>query len=291
MSKYRIKFFSSFCDSDNCKNVFERLCQTDLMDNYGEDKEIYITVDDNYTHAVIMNTDMPNLSIPKQNVIGMAFEPPLFLFNSHFLHFIEYAKKYIGKYCIGSTKLSSSLPEPFIEKYSYMWHITPPRTIPIKNKTMSMMVSHKNEAPGHKYRHVLVQAILNTNLDIDIYGNGCRYYNNLCDKRIRGDFKDDEPYENYDFHICIENFQTECYTSEKYTNAILWGTTPIYWGAAKIEETFQNITIPLSGNIQTDMKLLKSIIENPSEYKKVIDQSVVRPKMNILKNLDELFSM
>jgi hypothetical protein len=274
--------------------VFERVCQTDLMDNYGEDKEIYITTDDNYTHAVILNTGMPNLSIPKQNVVGLAFEPPLFLINSNFHHFIEYAKQNIGKYCIGSTNLSTSLPEPFIEKYSYMWHITPPRTIPIKTKTMSIMVSQKNMAPGHKYRHALVQAILNTNLDIDIYGRGCQYYNRLLDKRIKGEFTDDNLYkmfESYQFHICIENFQTASYTSEKYISPVLWGATPIYWGATQIEETFPGITIPLSGNIQTDMNLLKSIMENPSKYKKEIDQSAIRPKMNLLKNLDDLFSM
>jgi hypothetical protein len=78
MSKYRIRFFSSFCDSDNCKNVYERLCEVDLLDNYGPDKEIYITTGDDYTHAIIMNTTTPHIiqGIPKENVIGIAFEPP-----------------------------------------------------------------------------------------------------------------------------------------------------------------------------------------------------------------------
>jgi len=38
----KIKIFSSFCDSENCKNVYERLCETHLMPNYGKDNEIYI---------------------------------------------------------------------------------------------------------------------------------------------------------------------------------------------------------------------------------------------------------
>jgi hypothetical protein len=290
MSKYRIRFFSSFCDSENCKNVYERLCEVDLMDNYGPDKEIYITTDDDYTHAIIMNTAMPfenwNVNVTKEKVVGLAFEPPEFLKRvSGFDNFIKYANYRLSKYFIGSI---DGLPSPFISQYSFMWHITPPRTIPVKTRPMSIMVSEKMSAPGHKYRHSLVTAILQSNLNIDIYGRGCRYYS--CDSRLKGEFTDDEVYESYHFHICIENFQTQSYTSEKYTNSILWGTTPIYWGATDIESVFPNITIALSGHLEKDMHLLSDIILNPTQYKKTIVQEDIRPKMNLLKNLDNIFS-
>jgi hypothetical protein len=123
------------------------------MSNYGEDKDIYITNDDNYTHAIIMNTAMPNLTIPKENVIGLAFEPPLFLSQDvTFTQFIRYATSNISKYFIGS---NDGLPENFIQHYSYMWHITPPRTLPRKDKLMSIMISEKKQAPGHIFRHTL----------------------------------------------------------------------------------------------------------------------------------------
>jgi len=81
MSRYRIKFFSDFCDSLECKKKYERMCETYKMENYGEDKEIYITVDDDYTHVIILNTAMPrmNTNIQKKNVIGFAQEPIFFL--------------------------------------------------------------------------------------------------------------------------------------------------------------------------------------------------------------------
>jgi hypothetical protein len=47
-----------------------------------------------------------------------------------------------------------------------MWHITPLLMTPSKTNRMSIMVSNKNNAPGHKYRHKLVQAILQSNLPI-----------------------------------------------------------------------------------------------------------------------------
>ena len=58
------------------------------------------------------------------------------------------------------------------------------------------MVSRKNQAPGHIYRHYLVKEILKTNLPIDIWGNGCIYYKNIKDNRIKGDFKEIEPYKD-----------------------------------------------------------------------------------------------
>jgi hypothetical protein len=282
MSKFRIRFFCSFCDSENCKSVYERLCEVDKMDNYGPDKDIYIVTDDTFTHAIIINTAIPPLTIPKENIIGIAFEPTPFLQPYFSQGFLNTVKEHVSKYFIGD---ATQLPHPFTNQYAFMWHITPPRREPIKNRTMSIMVSQKNEAPGHIYRHELVRSILSSDLDIDIYGRGCGYY--PPDRRLKGDFNDDEPYENYDFHICIENFSIPNYTSEKYTNTVLWGTTPIYWGAT--ETLFPNITINLSGKISEDMRLLAELISNPIKYKKYFSRDDIRDKLNILKNLDKLF--
>lgn len=285
--RYRIRIFSGFCDSENCKSVYERLCQTDLMKNYGPDKEIYIVTDDSYTHVLLMNCPMPVLKedIPKENVVGLAFEPPKFLGLSQ--PFIEYATKNIGKYFIGD---SHDYPTPpFINKYAFMWHLTPPRREPVKNKLMSIMVSQKREAPGHIYRHDLVRAILATDLNIDIYGRGCPYYQACRDPRLKGNFdNDDAPHETYHFHICIENFQTEAYTSEKYTNTVLWGTTPIYLGCKN--PLFPEYTITLSGDVEKDMELIKDILYNPKQYKRQIDQTGVRERLNLLKQLDTIFN-
>jgi hypothetical protein len=256
------------------------------MDNYGPDKEIYITNDDDYTHVILMNTPMPDLKVSKEFVVGLAFEPPVFLAkDSNFNYFVQYASANISKYLIVS---SDYLPSPFVPGYSFMWHMTPPRNIIEKTSPMAIMVSEKTNAPGHVYRHSLVKAILQSNFNIDIYGRGCRYYSG--DSRLKGEFTDNEPYEPYDFHICIENFQTQCYTSEKYINCILCGTTPIYWGAKNIGEVFPNITIGLSGDLEKDMSMLSDILTKPSEYKKTIIQDEIRPKINILKNLDNIFS-
>ena len=71
-------------------------------------------------------------------------------------------------------------------------------------------------------------------------------------------------------------------------NPLLLGTTPIYWGAKNA--LFPEYTIRLSGDVIKDMDLLRKIWNNPFEYKREISQEIVRDKLNLLKNLDTVFS-
>ena len=280
----KVRFFSSFCDGKEIKSIIERIFESSLIPEYNN--TIIVSDNDDYTHVIILNTAMPNIShIPKENVIGLAFEPPYYLGLS--TTFVEYASKYIGKYFIGD---KYDLPSPFMEHYSFMFHCTPLSYIPLKQNSMSIIISNKQSAPGHKYRHDMVKAILNTKLPIDIYGNGCFLYQNMGDSRIKGKFDHYEPYLSYSFHITIENFQTNRYFSEKIINPLLCSTVPIYLGCNHIEEYFPDATIPLSGNIKDDMVLIHNIFLNPSKYKKNIDLSSVKKSTNLLLNLGDIFS-
>jgi hypothetical protein len=151
---YVIKIFCDFCISEKCKENYEKIYRTFEMELYGPNKKVYFTNEDVYTHAIIINQTMPpNLMIPKKNVIGLAFEPRE-LMNFH-PEFIEYAKKNIGKYYIGT---KSGLQDPFVEGFGYMWFADPGRNISFveKPKIMSIILSEKKFAHGHKYRHQLV---------------------------------------------------------------------------------------------------------------------------------------
>lgn len=284
--QYRIKFFSSFCPSDNCKEIYERLCEISFMNDYGIDKKYYITNGNDYTHVIILNTAMPIIpeNIPKKNIIGFAFEPPQYLMLNK--NFIEYAKQRIGKYYIGD---KGELREPFIERYSHMWYNPPLKYIPIKNKIMSIMVSEKVKESGHMYRHIIVNKILESNLSIDIYGKGCKYYNYMKDDRIKGEFKELEPYENYNFHISIENCELNEYFSEKIMNPLLCNTTPIYMGCNNIEKYFPDMIIKLSGDINKDIELLHEICNNIEKYKKKINIEEVKNKIFLMRNIENIF--
>lgn len=257
----KIKIFCPFATSNKCKEVYERINYASQIAFYGQDKNYYFVGDneDDYTHAIIINTIMPKLNIPKQNVVGLAFEPIYFLGLTQ--EFLDYSIKYIGKYFIGD-KLN--LPEPFIEHFGYMWHSRPPKEIISKNKLMSIIVSEKLFAPGHIYRHNLVENIINNNLPIDIYGRGSIKYKY---NRIFGTFDDAEPYEDYMYSICIENYVCNHYFSEKIMTPLMYNCMPIYYGCRNINSYLEN-TINLTGNVVDDMNLIINIINSPQEYYK-----------------------
>jgi Glycosyltransferase family 10 (fucosyltransferase) C-term len=282
----RIRIFSSFGDSSKCKEIYERLCESTLLDNYGPDKEIYITNDEDYTHVLILNTAMPKIPshIPKKNVVGLAFEPIVFLGLTQ--EFVNYAIQNIGKYFIGDTM---GLPLPFVENFSFMWYNPPLSESPKKTKLMSMMVSEKTSQDGHKYRHQLIQQILQTDLPIDIYGRGCQYYKHLNDPRIKGEFKETEPYNDYHFHICIENCESNHYFSEKLINPLLAETVPIYKGCKNINGYFPNMVISLSGDVSNDIELFCQIVLDSQIFKKQIKVDNVKRIVYLLSNIKAIY--
>ena len=255
--------------------------------HYGINKKYIFTSGEDYTHVFIFNTVMPDIShIPRENVIGFSWEPLQYLQLTH--EFVDYAIKYIHRYYVGD---KYDLPKPFTEGYGYLPCYIPPQIdiIP-KNKFMSIMISQKMHAPGHKYRHELVNAILNTSLPIDIHGKGCSYYTTTIDNRIKGEFNSNEVlYEGYTFNIGIENFQSNHYFSEKMINPLLSQTTLIYLGCHNIDKYFPEMYISLSGDITQDMQLLHDIYKNPQNYIRKIDLSKVDEKMNLIANLSNLF--
>jgi hypothetical protein len=277
-----IKFFSSFGSNEGAIEAYTRVSELEKDPLFNT--AYRFTRGDDYTHAIILNTAMPPLSIPKENIIGLAFEPIEFLNLTH--EFIGYAKKYISFYLISDKK---TLPAPFTEHFAYMWHTTPLIELPVKTKQVSLMISKKNHTFGHKYRHILCQTILKSDLPIDIYGNGCKYYNMIKDPRLKGEFEGKEPYLDYKFHIAIENFQTPHYFSEKIMDALICQTTPVYLGCQNINTYFPNSIIHLTGILDFDMKLLKNICKYPDDCIKAIDVEEIKRTISFTNLVQKYF--
>jgi hypothetical protein len=114
----------------------------------------------------------------------------------------------------------------------------------------------------------------------------------MRDPRFKGPFAEEDMckmVESYHFHICIENFQTPHYFSEKIINPLLAGTTPVYLGCKNIESYFPGTQIALSGDVDRDFELLTAICANPDGFRKSIDVDAVEKKVNILKNIRDLY--
>ena len=284
-----VKIFCTFASSESCKQVYETLNCGRGMELYGENKKIHITDNDDYTHAIILNTAMPPLKIPKQNVLGLAFEPVQFLGMTP--EFVQYALQHIGKYLIGDTV--HSLPSLFVPHFGYLWHSPPPpllAEIKMKTRIMSIIVSKKTTAPGHAYRHKLTQEIIKRGLPIDIYGNGSTKYSSF--PRVKGPFDDDvQPYRDYLFSICIENFRSGHYFSEKIITPLMHNCLPIYHGCINIHAYFdKEDVITLTGDTERDIPRLIAILINPRMYYRRTCTDKNKKTVNLIENLENLFS-
>ena len=294
----RIKIFSSFCSPTHAKKSLEKLI-THRENMYHQDNTrsggVYIVddKDETYTHVIIWNTAMPIIPkhIPKENVIGLAYEPLIYLNLSD--KFIDYAIKNIHAYYLGDKE---GLPDPFVEGNCYLTY-NPPllNVIPFKTSCMSMVVSDKRELSGHAYRHILLDYILHNNIPIDIYGNGTEIGmyktrgKQIKSRRIKGQFKRYEPYHEYMFTICIENTKSNHYFSEKIINPLLSNTTPIYLGCENIDSYFPNSVLHLTGDVHKDMNLLITILRDPAGYYKKIDILKIEQKVSLIQNVSKLY--
>jgi len=270
----KIIFFANFCkDSKVLLNDF-----TDTFlkgkNNYSENIS-FTSNPEEATHAVVLNETKCPINLPKENIIGIAYEP---LENLNFTKdYIEYVKNNLKYYLIGC-----DLPyENFINYYTFLWSIRNRDKYfegykYEKKYIMSIILSKQNTHFGHKYRRLLSKKILESNLDIHIYGRGSndlkekkiskRRITRIDDVRIKGDFKDHEPYLEYYYSITIENIKHDSYISEKFTHCIATDCIPIYYGGRKIDNYFgEKCCYKITGNIEEDFELIKNIYNNYQE--------------------------
>lgn len=96
-----------------------------------------------------------------------------------------------------------------------LWGLKP------KSKLVSMIVSWKTEAAGHKLRHQIIQELRGDPcwLKVDVLGSGygdhVRKYDALRD---------------YAYTIVVEGERCDYFVGEKSVDAYSVGTVPIYWG-------------------------------------------------------------
>lgn len=234
-------------------------------------------VDRDYTHAIILNTYMPLLSIPKENIIGFAWEPLEFLQMS--TKWLDYVRHHIGTYFIG--RLLPQFPPNIKLGYPYMCHgrqrddyfnhMMSPKT-----KTCCIIFSQKCILPGHQYRFQMIQKILSSDLPIDIYGRGCALLNHMNDSRIKGEFDNIQTVCNdYKYMISIENTKSDSYISEKFIDCIYLNMIPIYWGG-NVEQYFgDHCLFRLNGCLEEDFKQIKYILEHNLD----LDLSLARKEL------------
>lgn len=231
----KIKFFSDYEVSENLLTRFKANYKID-------DKLLTFTTADDYDFAVVFNRANDPLK-PEAKVITVIQEPSwsdahqnkFYLINSDYIlvHDPELFEQ------TNNVKLGGKVIESpaFMFYHDHVDHSFYDRTEQIKKeKKISMIVSglYFSRANYHKRIDVLVK-ILESDLDIDIYGRGLTIH----DSRYKGDLK----YKHtgllpYEYSIAIENCNEYNYITEKFVDCVLCNTTPIYNGAPNLSEVY-----------------------------------------------------
>lgn len=279
-----IKFFSDFLSE---KELLKKILnEYDWSVDLNYNIKYKFTINNDYTHAIIFNTFMKNLNIPKKNIIGLAQEPNIFLnLNNNFLNYCE---KNVNKYYIGNIIYNNNiLKYPFIEQQSYLFSqlkfIKYKNKIFNKNKIINFVYSNKNnnnKKTLYNYRHILGNEIMKNNLNVDIYGSSTinlkKIYKNNNNIKYPFEWKDiDLIYSDYKFSIVIENSINPEYFTEKIIIPLLCGCIPIYIGCSNINKYFGKYVIHLNGNINNDINIIKDILDNPDKFYKEINRNEI----------------
>jgi hypothetical protein len=281
----KLKVFSNFCSSDQAINNYKNVYNLNINNPYSD--KIDFTYGDDFTHALLLNETMVDIDLPKENILGLAFEPPQFLHLTN--EYMRWVQEKMSHYYLGI-----NLNDTFINHYTFMWHhwFRDINHTPNKVNLMSIVFSNKKSAPGHKYRWDLVKRILESNLPIDIWGYGCDELG-ISDSRIKGPFEYNEPYKDYKYSICIENHQLDDYITEKFNDCLIDKTIPIYLGARRANHYFNDSFITLTGDIDKDMSLLTDICKKPDLYVKDVElglNELISGKANLFTHLLDKFN-
>jgi hypothetical protein len=270
----KVKIFSDFCDPTG---------NLGALKSWGKGtqyRNVEFVDGDDYTHAVLLNSVTPILNIDKKNILQFLWEPYELLdinkiakyAESHKGYIVAHDRRLIGNHILYHIPYLSPLP------------LSSDHTKPKKNR-MSIIASSKGYLNGHKLRHLIIQKILNSNLDIHIYGNGIKDVFRVNDTRIKG-FIEHKPdaLSEYEYTISIENTKYDYYLTEKFTDPIICGCVPLYWGANNVSSIFgseSHVDLPNSLNSDEIFEKIKDVYQNGSNKNPQIVYNRLKDDLNL----------
>lgn len=204
------------------------------------------SVDQNF--IVLTHTNLGEVFKYKEKnykVYGWLIEPPVINRTSY--KFIRENYQHFEKIFTWSKELLDLSDKFYFIPFGGSWIKPNDRQIYEKNKNLSMMISKKHKAPGHQFRHEIVENFPNK---FDIFGKGW----NPIENKITA-LKD------YRFQIVVENCTDDFWFTEKIIDCFQTGTIPVYWGCDSIGDFFNENGILKFKNLKGLSKILNHLNE------------------------------
>jgi len=278
MNKLKLKF-SSFWTSPEANN--ER-----MVYNWGAPPECFeLTTGDDYDYLIVLTRSDEMLSSPREKNVAVTMEPTwsinsLANLDDYCKYIITSDRKIKGENVTHTHSFlfthdsrnnheTNNLKGPTIEEYLNNDCFPDNVDTPDYPKKMSYMVANHGTLSGtpqhpltnYSIRENLLVKILNSDLDIDIYGLGW----NINDSRYKGApaLKKDA-LKDYKYSICIENSCEDLYLSEKFFDVFLNNCVPVYYGCTTVKNVYNEkgfiIFDPRAENV---IEELRNIINQP----------------------------
>lgn len=165
-------------------------------------------------------------------------------YNSHKLIFLGREPWYVHRHDIPDARYNfhhergeSWLPQTWWVDVDYD-SLSQNQNIDTKAKSLSIIDSGKAELPGHSMRINLIDQLVASDIDLDVFGKTQRYLGNSKYKGQLPERNKAAGLYDYRFNLAIENGRTDYYFSEKFCDPILCNTFPIYLGCNQIDKFF-----------------------------------------------------
>jgi hypothetical protein len=150
-----------------------------------------------------------------------------------------------------------------------------------KKKKISVIQSDKIFCKEHEIRKKIIDAIVNEfKSEIDVYGVG--FQKEVVSDKIN-------VLANYHYHICIENFFSNDFWTEKLSDPIIARTNPIYLGCQNLNQYFPDNFILLKDiDMNHNLKTIDEILKKKKhEFYFEKSRTLIFEKYNMLTFLSD----
>lgn len=157
--------------------------------------------------------------------IAWMLEPPV-IYNNWYINY-EQIEPYFDYILTFDRKLLERNPQKYIRFHASSIRISPEKCLVYpKSKLLSLCLSDKKYAPGHKLRHDIAERF---GSQMDIYGDKYIPYPDCL-----------VPYKDHAFVITVMNCKMDYYFTEYLTHAFATGAVPVFWGCPSIGDIFNS---------------------------------------------------
>lgn len=141
------------------------------------------------------------------------------------LNLLRWSYRKFHRVLVADQNLLDSIPNGIFLPFGTTWVTDWLELNLIKSDSISLIASSKNDLPGHKLRHEIIDWAQQNGVSVDVMGRGYKPFDKKSDGLAR-----------YRFSVIIENSREENYFTEKLLDAVLCESVPIYWGCPNIDQ-------------------------------------------------------